>query len=85
MVTNKNNQYVKTLHKIAKDVLRTKKDLFFNNHGTNDARFAAGLGIPAVGFGPVGDNYHADEEYVKIQSLIDYYQILRKFLLQISS
>jgi succinyl-diaminopimelate desuccinylase len=60
--------------------LHKKNDLYFQNHGTNDARFAADADIPAVGFGPVGDNYHAKNEYVSVESLELYSKILDQFI-----
>lgn len=82
--TDKNNQNIISLNLIAKKILGFKKNLYFNNHGTNDARFASDLGIPAVGFGPTGQNYHADNEWVDIKSLEEYYQILKYFLLSLN-
>jgi len=46
-------------------------------HGTSDATFFEN----AIEFGPIGDNSHNDNEWVDIQSLEDYYHILKKFLL----
>lgn len=82
-LNNKNNNYIMLLHKIAKKILYIKKSLFFNNHGTNDARFASSFGIPAIAFGPVGDNYHTNNEWVDIKSLEKYYLILKDFILNI--
>lgn len=82
MDTNINNPYLQNLHQISKQVLKTKKNLFFKNHGTNDARFAAQVGIPSVGFGPVGENYHAKGEFIYIDSLKKYYEIIYKLIKQ---
>lgn len=80
MFVDKKNKYLKLLNKIAKETLNLKKDLFFKNHGTNDARFASQVGIPSVGFGPVGNNYHAQQEFVYISSLFSYNNILEQFV-----
>ncbi len=80
MKTDHTNPLLNELNSLAKDKLKIKRDLYFKNHGTNDARFAAHVGIPSVAFGPVGDNYHAQGEYVSIQSLREYYEILTTFL-----
>jgi len=81
MVTDIKNFYIANLHNIAKKELNIKKDLYFKNHGTNDARFANMVGIPSVGFGPIGDNYHAPNEFVYVESLVKYFNILKKFVL----
>jgi succinyl-diaminopimelate desuccinylase len=80
MDTNVNDYYLQSLNKCAKETLQRNTDLYFKNHGTNDARFASQFGIPAVGFGPIGSNYHAPDEFVYISSLKVYYDILYKFL-----
>jgi succinyl-diaminopimelate desuccinylase len=81
MATDIKNFYVNNLNNVVKKELNIKKDLYFKNHGTNDARFANIVGIPSVGFGPIGDNYHAPSEFVYIESLVKYFNILEKFVL----
>jgi len=83
MITDLHNDKLQLLYKTIKANVKTPKNIFFKNHGTNDARFASTVGIAAVGFGPVGGNYHTQDEYVVIKSLQDYYIILKKFLLSI--
>lgn len=68
------------LNTVAKSILKKNSDLYVKNHGTNDARFASELGYPAVAFGPIGKNYHAEGEYVEIESLVKYLQIIQKIL-----
>ncbi len=80
-LNNTKNHYLNLLHQITKKKLNKKESLFFNNHGTNDARFAAAVGIPAISFGPIGNNYHSDNEWVDIKSLENYHQILKEFIL----
>lgn len=46
---------------------------------SGDGRFFTELSLPAVEFGPIGKNYHAQNEYVEIQSLNTYYEILHTF------
>jgi succinyl-diaminopimelate desuccinylase len=80
MKTDIRNPLLRKLNTISKYILHKKNDLYFQNHGTNDARFAADADIPAVGFGPVGDNYHAKNEYVSVESLELYSKILDQFI-----
>lgn len=84
MKTNNDNPQIKLMNDIAKKILESRQDLFFKNHGTNDARFASDVGIPAIGFGPVGNNYHIKDEYVNIKSLVDYYSIIEEFIFQLN-
>lgn len=53
-------------------------------HATSDIRFFNDVGCPGVEFGPKGGDQHGDTEYVSIDSLILYYDILKKFLLSLS-
>ena len=80
MKESNNIPSIEQLNNVARKVLKKKEDLFVKNHGTNDARFAAELGYPAVAFGPIGKNYHAKGEYVEINSLMKFLQIIQKIL-----
>ena len=46
----------------------------------NLARFYSDIGVPSVCFGPVGAGLHSDEEWVEIDSLVQLYQVLRRFV-----
>ena len=49
-------------------------------HGATDARYFAEVGIPGVIFGGIGANFHADGEWVDLESLEQQKQILLEFL-----
>lgn len=51
----------------------------FGQHGSADTRFFSKYNIPAVEFGPCGDKWHGDGEYVLISSIIKYKEILIDF------
>jgi succinyl-diaminopimelate desuccinylase len=53
---------------------------FYNEHFGSDARFYSEVGIPAVCFGPVGAGLHSHEEWVSIDSLETFHQILRRLV-----
>lgn len=56
------------------------KDIAFTaQHGGSDARYFMARGIPAVEFGPAGDHWHGDEEYVDSRSLENLVEILVDF------
>jgi len=44
------------------------------------ARFLAEKGIPTIISEPIGGNHHAKDEYVDIESLEKYFQILWDFI-----
>ena len=49
-------------------------------HGATDARFFAEVGVPAVLYGGIGDNYHGAGEWVDLKSLEQNKQILLELL-----
>jgi succinyl-diaminopimelate desuccinylase len=58
---------------------------FFREHYGSDARFYSDAGIPAVCFGPVGDGLHSDDEWVDIDSLMQFYDITQRHMLHYTS
>ncbi|MDP2908484.1 MAG: M20/M25/M40 family metallo-hydrolase [Nanoarchaeota archaeon] len=71
--TDENNHYIKQLKKIAKTSF--KKEL-----GASDVRFFAKRGVPAADFGPIGANYHGNNEWVSIRSMEEVYKTLKEFI-----
>ncbi|WP_345840685.1 M20/M25/M40 family metallo-hydrolase [Bacillus sp. P14.5] len=53
--------------------------VFFGQHGAADTQFFAQLGIPAIEFGPVGENWHGNKENVEVKSLYMYQKMLLDF------
>jgi succinyl-diaminopimelate desuccinylase len=52
----------------------------YREHFASDARYYSDLRVPAVCFGPVGAGLHSDEEWVEIESLLQLYTVLRRFV-----
>lgn len=50
--------------------------VIFGQHGAADTQYFAAHGIPAVEFGPSGANWHGDDEFVELESLEKYREIL---------
>lgn len=50
------------------------------DHGSSDARFFSAHGIPSLICQPLGGNMHAPGEWVDIQSVETYKELLRKYL-----
>ena len=58
----------------------TKKDaIIFGQHGSADTVFYAAYGIPAIEFGPSGENWHGDREAVDLESIMLYQSMLIDF------
>ncbi|MGI8419607.1 MAG: M20 family metallopeptidase [Candidatus Levyibacteriota bacterium] len=82
--TNSNNEYIRSLQRIGQSILHRDLELR-KQHATSDARYYSNVNNDGVEFGPIGENQHHNEEWVDIKSLGDYYQILKKFLLEIDA
>jgi succinyl-diaminopimelate desuccinylase len=77
-----NTVIAKNLKKEIKKVISEEAE-FVLMSGASDLRYLAHKGIPIVGYSPKGSNYHADNEYVEIKSLIEtsviYYNLFTEF------
>lgn len=82
LFVNENNQYLKILQRIGKQVTK-KKVTLYGAQGSSDARHFTRVGIDGIEFGPIGGNIGSDNEWVNIESLDQYCQILKNFLLSI--
>ena len=80
VVTDPNNKFIKKLIKNAEHYT-DKNIVLFGQDGTSDISFFAKKEIPAVEFGPCGANHHGPGEYVEIESLYIFKDILKRFLL----
>lgn len=82
--TKVDDVYVSKLsHSISKTT-NSKVELF-GQHGSADTRFYSKYNIPAVEFGPAGQNWHGHDEFVIIDSVYTYEQILIDFILNLDS
>ncbi len=54
----------------------------YREHFASDARFYSAAGIPAICFGPTGQGLHANPEWVEIDSLVQFYDILQQYIQQ---
>lgn len=76
------HQYLQQLFKSTIEVTgRTPK--FRRTYGGSDTVFFSERGSNAIEYGPIGHGQHHDDEWVDIQSLADYYSILKHYLLAI--
>lgn len=77
--TDADNGFVKRLSSVTNLILGKKPDLV-KHHFTSDLRHFHKIGCKGVAFGPQGAGMHADNEYVVIEGLQQYYDILEKFI-----
>ncbi len=78
--TDPDNYFIKALQEISNDLIGYTPVLS-RAHGESDIRYYNAVGCEGIEFGPIGGNHHADDEWVDIKSLEDYYLILKDFLL----
>lgn len=77
LTTTEENSYIQTLV----ESIRTNtgnEAVLFGQHGAADTRYYAAMtgGEGAIEFGPTGDDWHGNAEYVEISSVHDYKNIL---------
>ena len=77
--TSEDTPEVKALKGAAEEVSSGEVQ-FRRENFASDMRFFTEKNVPAVCFGPEGYNLHAEDEYVKIDSLKIYCEILKNFL-----
>lgn len=77
-----NGFYFKHFKQCSEAILQTEVPMA-KAHGASDARYFTEVGCDAAEFGPVGHGHHGAEEWVYIQSLVQYYEILKSFLTSI--
>jgi succinyl-diaminopimelate desuccinylase len=78
--TNRDDSFVRKLSEVCTEISGEECSIG-GQDGTGDTRFFNNLGIPAVEFGPIGANHHADNEYIDLNSLTTYEDILLKLIL----
>lgn len=82
LITDSNDVYLKKLKKAGEDILG--EDVILRGaQGSSDVRHFAKVGYAGVEFGPIGEGIGGDNEWVDIESLEKYYNIIEKFLLLI--
>ena len=77
--TDSGHPTVQQLKKIADKV--TGSDVpITREHGASDARFFCEAGIPAFLFSPDGGEPHGKEEWVSITSMLEHYEVMKRWL-----
>ena len=79
VTTRPDDAYVRALAAVvSRNTLR--EAMLFGQHGASDARFFSRRSIPAVEFGPAGNGWHGDDEYVNIGSVLTYEKIIKEYV-----
>ncbi|SDN76527.1 M20 family metallopeptidase [Alkalicoccus daliensis] len=84
VVTKEDNPFVQTLASSLTNVTSLEKAKIYGQHGSNDGKYFTPHGGYAIEFGPIGHDWHGDNEYVYMDSVKDYQEILSDFLLSLS-
>jgi succinyl-diaminopimelate desuccinylase len=79
--TKADNPYVEALGESIKRITQLEKVNLFGQHGSNDGQFFTKYGGSAVEFGPVGSDWHGENEMVYIDSVKEYQKVLVDFIL----
>jgi len=77
---NKNN-YIQSLKNVVEEKTQNPCNLL-KATGSSDLRFFSEKNIPAVIFGKRKKNYHGMDEFVEIDGLVDYFEIIKEFVEQ---
>ncbi|MBF7016089.1 M20 family metallopeptidase [Staphylococcus durrellii] len=79
VMNDKNQPYIKQL--VGEIKQHTNKDevKLFGQHGFADTRYFSRFNVPAVEFGPSGNHWHGDGEYVEVDSIENYKNIIVTF------
>lgn len=80
--TEPTNTYLQTLTKAYEEVMHEQPTIK-HNYGGSDIIFYSMYGINGIEFGPKGGGMHSDSEWVEIDNIAEYYNILKKFLLSV--
>lgn len=82
LTTAKENRYIRRLEKAISEATGNAP-ILFGQHGAADTRFYAEAngGEGAIEFGPAGDDWHGNAEYVVISSIHQYKDVLLALVL----
>lgn len=75
VATNQDDPFITQLKPILEKHIAGEA-VIFGQHGAADTQYFAAHGIPAIEFGPSGANWHGDDEFIELESLEKYKEIL---------
>lgn len=77
------NPYIIDFIEVIKSIEKTRGVKICGQHGSSDGRFFSSKGIPVIEFGPIGCDWHGDNENVDIDSIYQLEEILKTFIVNI--
>ena len=77
--TSKENKFIKQFKNVV-DSIECNDIPVSPSAGASDLRFFSSKGIPCLNFGPDGKNHHNKNEYVKLTSIENFYEIIIKYV-----
>ena len=80
VATERDNPFITQLKPVLEKHIGGEA-VIFGQHGAADTQYFARHGIPAIEFGPSGANWHGDDEYVLLESLEKYKDILLDYVI----
>ncbi|WP_332694354.1 M20 family metallopeptidase [Halalkalibacter lacteus] len=78
--TKEDNPYVEVLVESIKSQTQLEQVNIYGQHGSNDGQFFTKYGGSAVEFGPVGFDWHGENEMVYVDSVREYQEVLKEFV-----
>lgn len=82
VATKSDNSYIQGFTEVVKTYYPEQPYKFAVQHGGSDGRFFAEQGIPVIEYGPIGNHWHGDDEYVEIESMHQLEKILMTYIRQ---
>lgn len=79
VATERTNPFITQLKPVVEKHIGGQA-VIFGQHGSADTQFFSAQGIPAIEFGPSGGNWHGDDEFVELQSIETYKNILIDYI-----
>jgi succinyl-diaminopimelate desuccinylase len=80
IVVARDNHFVQVLQEAVSKVTPLRESIAVGRDGTSDVISFLKAGVPGVEFGPSGDGHHGPEEWVSIESLERYREVLVEFV-----
>ncbi len=81
--TTEDDPFVSLLKDSIQRETQLEKINVFGQHGSSDAQFFTKYGMPSIEFGPVGTDWHGENELVYINSIKEYINVMKDFILHI--
>jgi succinyl-diaminopimelate desuccinylase len=75
---NRKNKYIKEWEELLQK--NGFIDIYVKEHGASDGRFFSAAGIPTIVCKPVGGNIHSEDEWINLDSVVSFTNILQAYI-----